>query len=100
MSTFAEGDRVFSNTHMENEPGTVTRVDVEQGVELVSVTWTDGAYTDTTREVATDLYLDDYGDDELAVDRAWAGNTDYDGLAAQADEKMSPPWVDDGYGSG
>jgi hypothetical protein len=101
MSTFAEGDRVFSNAHLDNEPGTVTQVEVEQGVELVSVTWADDAGTyDTTREVATDLYLDDYGDDELAVDRAWAGNVDYDDLADQADEKMSPPWVDDGYGMG
>jgi hypothetical protein len=94
--TFAEGDRVFSKTHLDNEPGTVTRVDVEQDVELVSVTWADDAGTyDTTREPATDLYLDDYDDKELAVDRAWAGNTDYDDLAAQASEKMSPPWVDD-----
>lgn len=64
MSTFTEGDRVFSKTHMDNEPGTVTRVDIEQGVELVSVTWTDGAYTDTTREVATDLYLDDHDEED------------------------------------
>lgn len=37
---------------------------------------------------------------ELAVDRAWAGNTDYDALAELAGEKMSPPWVDDGDGYG
>ena len=67
-------------------------------MELVSVTWADdGGTYDTTREVAADLYPDE---DDLAVDRAWAGNTDYDDLAAQAGEKMSPPWVDDGNGMG
>jgi hypothetical protein len=81
VTTFAEGDRVWSKTHLDPEPGTVDQVDVEQGVELVSVTWPDGAHTSTTREVAGDLYLDDYGHDDLAVDRAWAGNTDYDDLA-------------------
>jgi len=101
MTTFAAGDRVFSKTHMDNEPGTVTRVDVEQGVELVSVTWADdGGVYDTTREVSTDLFLDDYSEDEAAADRAWAGNTDYDDLAEQAAGKVSPSWVDDGNGFG
>ena len=94
MTVFAAGDRVFSKTHMDNEPGTVTRVDGE----LVTVTWADdsGVY-DTTREPAADLYLDD---EDLTVDRAWAGNTDYDDLAGQAAGKMSPSWVDDGNGYG
>lgn len=100
MTTFAERDKVWSKTHLEPGPGTVTRADVEQGVELVSVTWPDGACTSTTREVADDLYLDDYDDEDLAVDRAWAGNTGYDDLAGQAGEKMSPPWIDDGDGYG
>jgi hypothetical protein len=39
VTTFAEGHRVWSKTYLDPEPGTVTRVDVEQGVELISVTW-------------------------------------------------------------
>lgn len=39
---------MWSKTRLDPEPGTVTRVDVEQDAELVSATWPGGAYTSTT----------------------------------------------------